>query len=55
MVFKIKSNQMNPLVGVLYLSYLSARVTCGALVTHRHSFVPPRCRTSQYCRPLCPS
>ena len=27
-----------------------ARVTRGALVAHRHSFAPPRCRTSQYRR-----
>ena len=29
---------------------MSARVTRGALVAHRHSFVPPRSRTSQYRR-----
>ena len=30
------------------------RVTCGALVAHRHSFVPPCCRTSQYHRNFVP-
>ena len=48
MLFKIKSNPMHPLSGVLPLPYMPARVTRGALVAHRHSFAPPRCRTSQY-------
>ena len=39
---------MHPLSGALPLSYVPARVTRGALVAHRHSFAPPRCRTSQY-------
>ena len=50
MLFKIKSNQMHPLSGALPLSYVPAHVTRGALVAHRHSFAPPRCRTSQYSR-----
>ena len=29
---------------------MPAHVTRGALVAHRHSFAPPRCRTSQYRR-----
>ena len=33
---------------------MPARVTHGELVAHRHSFVPPRCRTSQYCRSFVP-
>ena len=48
MLFKIKSNPMHPLSGALPLPYIPARVTRGALVDHRHSFVPLRCRTSQY-------
>ena len=39
-----------PLSGALPLLYVPARVTHGALVAHRHSFAPPRCRTSQYRR-----
>ena len=41
---------MHPLSGALPLPYVPARVTRGALVAHiyRHSFAPPRCRTSQY-------
>ena len=29
---------------------MPARVTRGVLVAHRHSFTPPRCKTSQYRR-----
>ena len=50
MLFKIKSNPMHPLSGVLPFPYVLAHVTCGALVAHRCSFAPPRCRTSQYRR-----
>ena len=54
MLFKIKSNPMHPLSGALPLPYVPVRVTRGALVAHRHSFKPPRCRTSQYCRIFVP-
>ena len=54
MLFMIKSNPMQPLSGALPLSYGPARVTRGALVAHRHSFAPPRCRTSQYRRSFVP-
>ena len=54
MLFKIKSNPMHPLSGALLLPYVPARVTRGALVAHRHSFTPPRCRTSQYRRSFVP-
>ena len=47
LLFKIKSNPMLPLSGALPLPYVPARVTRCALVAHRHSFAPPRCRTSQ--------
>ena len=50
MLFNIKSNPMHPLSGALPLSYVPERVTRGAPVAHRHSFAPPRCRTSQYRR-----
>ena len=45
---------MHPLSGALPLPYVQARVTRGALVAHRHSFAPPRCRTSQYHRTFVP-
>ena len=50
MLFKIRSNPMHPQSGALPLPCVPARVTRGALVAHRHSFAPPRCRTSQYRR-----
>ena len=54
MLFNIKSNPMHPLSGALPLPYVPASVTRGALVAHRHSFAPSRCRTSQYCRTFMP-
>ena len=48
MLFKIESNPMHPFSGALPLPYVPARVTRGALVAHRHSFVPSRCITYQY-------
>ena len=54
MLFKIKSNPVHPWSGALPLPYVPARVTRGALVAHRHSFAPPRCRTSQYRRSFSP-
>ena len=50
MLFKIKSNPMLPLSGALPLPYVLVRVSRGALVAHRHSFAPLRCRTSQHRR-----
>ena len=54
MLFKIKSNPMRPLSGALPLLYVPACVTRDALVAHRHSFAPPRCRTSHYRRTFVP-
>ena len=54
MLFKIKSKPMHPLSGALPLPCAPARVTLGALVAHRHSFAPPRCRTFQYPRCFVP-
>ena len=51
MIFKIKSNPMYPLSGALSLPYVRER---GALIAHRHSFAPPRCRTSLYRRTFVP-
>ena len=36
---------MHHLNGALPLPYVPARVARGALVSNRHSFTPPRCRT----------
>ena len=53
-LFKIRSDPMHPLSGALPLPYVPARVTRGALVAHRLSFAPPRCRSSQYRRSFVP-
>ena len=54
MIFMIKSIPMHPLKRALLLPYVPARVTPGALVANRHSFSPPRSRTSQYYRIFVP-
>ena len=54
MLFKIKSNPMHPLSGALPLPYVPARVTRGALVAHRQTFAPTRCRTYQYRKTFVP-
>ena len=41
---------MHPLSGALPLQYVPSRVTRGAMVAHRHSCAPSRCRTSHYRR-----
>ena len=40
--------------GALPGPYVSARVTRGALVAHRYTDAPPRCRTLQYSRTFIP-
>ena len=48
MLYKIRCNSMRPLNDALSGPYVPVRVTRGALVTHRYTYAPPRCRTSQY-------
>ena len=50
MVYKIRCNPMHPLCGALPVPYVPVRVTRGALIAHRYTYAPPRCRTSQYRR-----
>ena len=50
MLYKIRCNPMHPLNGALPEPYVPVRVSCGSLVAHRHTYAPPRCRTSQYIR-----
>ena len=50
MLYKIRCKAMHPLNGALPGPYVPVWVTRGALVTHRYTFAPPRCRTSQYSR-----
>ena len=50
MLYKIRCNPMYPLNDALPGPYVPVRVTRGALVAHRYTYAPPRCRTSQYHR-----
>ena len=49
-LYKIRYNPMHPLNGALRGPYVPARVRCCALVAHRYTYSPPRCRTLQYSR-----
>ena len=50
MLYKIWCNPMHPFNDPLPGPYVTARVTRGALVAHRYTYPPPRCRASQYRR-----
>ena len=54
MLYKIRCNPVHPINGALPGQYVPARVTCGALVAHRYTCSPPRCRTLQYSRTFIP-
>ena len=54
MLYKIMCNPVHPLNGALPGPYVPVRVTRGALVTHRYTYEPPRCRTLQYSRTFIP-
>ena len=54
MLYKIRCNPMHPLSDALSGSYVPVRVTRGALIAHRYTYAPPRCRTSQYHRTFFP-
>ena len=49
-LYKIRCNPMHPLCGALPVPYGPVRVTRGALIAHRYTYAPPRCRTSHYRR-----
>ena len=53
-LYKIRCNPTHPLNGALPGPYVPVRVSRGALVAHRYTFVPPRCRTSLYRRTFIP-
>ena len=55
MLYKIRYNPVHPLNGALPGPYVPALVTLGALVAHRYTYAPPRCRTLQYSRTFIPS
>ena len=47
-LYKIRLNPVHPLNGALPGPYVPVLVTRGALDGHQYTYVPPRCRTSQY-------
>ena len=55
MLYKIRCNPMHPFNGALPGPYVPVWVRRGALVAHRYTYAPPRCRTTQYSRILFPS
>ena len=50
MFYKIRCNPVHPLNGALPRPYVPVRKTRAALVAHRYTYAPPRCRTLQYSR-----
>ena len=49
-LYKIRCYPVHPLNGALPGPYVPARVTRGALITHRYTYALPRRRTLQYSR-----
>ena len=54
MLYKIWCNPVHLFNGALPGPYVRAQVTRGALVAHRYTYAPTRCRTLQYNRTLIP-
>ena len=54
MLYKIRCNPAHPFNGALPGPYVPAQPTRGALVAHRYTYAPPRCRTLQYSRTFIP-
>ena len=54
MLYKTRCNLVHPLNGALPGPCAPVRVTRGALVSHRYTYAPPSCRTSQYSRTFIP-
>ena len=54
MLYKIRCNPMHPLNDALPGPYVPVRVTRDALVAHRYTYAPPRCRTSKFRRTFVP-
>ena len=54
MLFKIRCISFHPLYGALPEPYVPVRVTRSAVIAHRYTYAPLRCRTSQYSRTFTP-
>ena len=50
MLYKIRCNPMHSFYGALPEPYVPVRVTRGAVIAHRYTYAPSRCKTSQYRR-----
>ena len=48
MLYKIRYKGMYPLYSGLLEPYVPVLVTRGAVIAHRFTYAPSRCRTSQY-------
>ena len=53
-LYKIRCNPKHPLCSALPVPYVPVRITRGALIAHRYTYAPPRCRASQYRRTFIP-
>ena len=53
-LYKIRCSPMHSLCGALPVPYVPVRVSRGALIAHRYTYAPPRCRTSQHFRTFIP-
>ena len=54
LLYNIRCNPVHPLIGAVPGPYVQVRVTRGALLAHRYTYAPPRCRTLQYSRTFIP-
>ena len=54
MLYKIGCNPLHPLYGAFPVLYMLVRVIRGAVITHRYTYAPPRCKTSQHRRTFNP-
>ena len=54
MLYKIRCNPLYPLYGAVPVPYVPVLVTRGAVIAHRLTYTPPRCRTSLYSRTFIP-
>ena len=50
MLYKIRCNPTHPLYRALTEPYAPVRVTLSAVIVHRYTYAPSRCRTPQYRR-----
>ena len=53
-LYKVRCNPMHPLCGALPVPYVPVWVTRGAVIAHRFTYAPLRCRTSQCRRTFIP-